>query len=156
MSKVFPSVAGINSGKRRFQVMNTNIKSLAWVSLLSFMVVGTVSAGSIGSSCEQAAWRAFLSDAALNVVDDLGTYNEDLSAYGTPRPTPAIKAAQSTTAANWKRSVTEPVNAVEIDETLHAYFHKAALHPVDDLSDYGGDLSGSGQSTSTTVAEARR
>lgn len=137
--------------------MNTNIKSFAWVSLLSFAVVGTASAGSIGSSCEQAAWRAFLNDPALNVVDDLGTYQEDLSAYGTPRPTPRIEAADFMTAANAKQSVTEAVNTVGIDQTtLHAYFHNAALHPVDDLSDYGQDLSGFGWSAATKVAEVAR
>jgi hypothetical protein len=156
VSKVFPLVRGVNSVKRRCQVMNTNIKSLAWVSLLSVTVAGTAWAGSTGSSCEQAAWKTFLHDPTLNVVDNLGTYDEDLSAYGTPRPAP--QAAQSTTATGSKRSVNAVrVSPVAIDEAiLHAYFQNAALHPVDDLSDYGQDLSGSGRSAHTTVAQAHR
>ena len=125
--------------------MHANIKSFAWVSLVGIALAGTASAGSMGSSSEQAAWKAFLHDPTLNVVDDLGTYGEDLSAYGAPRPAPSIKAAQSRSA-----TVSQPsVNAVrietaKIDEAImRAYFHNAALYPVDDLSDYDDDLSGS-------------
>jgi hypothetical protein len=135
-------------------MISTSIKSLAWVSLVSLAIAGTASAGSIGSSSEQAAWKAFLNDPALNVVDELGTYNEDLSAYGTPRPAPSIKAAQSTSATVSKPSVNAArIETAKIDQAiLRAYFHNAALYPVDNLSDYDEDLSGSTQPAHTAVA----
>lgn len=137
-------------------MIRTSIKSLAWVSLVSLAIAGTASAGSLGSSCEQGAWKAFLNDPALNVVDELGTYNEDLSAYGTTAP--SIKAAQSTSATVSKPSVNAaPIKTAKIDQAiLRAYFHNAALHPVDDLSDYGQDLSESTQPAHTTVAHVSR
>jgi hypothetical protein len=138
--------------------MHTNIKSFAWVSLLSITVAGTAWAGSTGSSCEQATWKSFLNDPTLNVVDDLGTYGEDLSAYGTPRPAPSIKAADSTSATVSQQGANAVrIKTAGIDEAiLRAYFHNAALHPVDDLSDYGQDLSESTQPAHTTVAHASR
>ena len=137
--------------------MYTNIKFLAWVSLLSITVAGTAWAGSTGSSCEQAAWKAFLHDPTLNVVDDLGTYGEDLSAYGTPRPAPSIKAAHSTSTKVAQQSAhAVRIKTAEIDQAiLRAYFHSAALYPVDDLSDYDEDLSGSTQPAHTVAHVSR-
>lgn len=127
------------------------------VSAAAESITGTVvdDASSPIQSSEQATWKAFLNDPALNVVDELGTYDEDLSAYGTPRPAPSIKAAQSTSSTDLKPGVNAVrIKTVGIDEAiLRAYFHNAALHPVDGLSDYGDDLSGSAQ-PAHTVEEA--
>ena len=98
---------------------------------------------------EPTALRTLFHDAEFNVPDDLNTYAEDLSAYGTPR-----QAGSASQLLPGEVTSMNGTAAPELDlVALRALFHNAEFNVPDDLNTYTEDLSDVAINRRSTVAQ---
>jgi hypothetical protein len=112
------------------------IRNAVFLSLASTFAVLSATATTLSadpSGCQQSertAISAYLHDAQSHVTDGLGNYSDDLSAYGTPRPTGLDSRALRS----------EPPERPALDyAALRAYFHGPAFRSPDGLANYSQD-----------------
>jgi hypothetical protein len=112
-------------------IRNAVFLSLAGTFAVLSATPTTSSADSSGCrQSEPTAISAYLHDAQLHVTDGLGNYSDDLSAYGTPRPT-GVDSQEL-------RSETPARPALD-NAALRAYFHGPAFRSPDGLTNYNQD-----------------
>lgn len=115
-------------------------KSLTLISFIGFLsaISPAASADSLNvTPIGPAALRALFHNAETNVVDDLNTYDEDLSAYGTSRPPRSVNNLSPSAATSIDRTAAPELDPV----VLRALFHSAGANVVDDLDDYAEEFS---------------
>jgi len=114
-------------------------KSLTLKSVIGFLSVISAAASADPlnvTSIGPAALRALFHNAEANIVDDLNTYDKDLSAYGTSRPPRSVSNLSPSAATSINRTA-----APELDPAfLRALFHSAEANVVDDLDDYAEEF----------------